>query len=154
MNVLLSVLFFVVGSGLAYWFWIRPILKARPQFSEFYEKTESWWAALTMKLNTIKTKLVAAFGIIASIMVGLHDFIIPIVTGIEWTPITSKVPAAVWPFVSLSYLALISWLRTLTTAATAEKIVAVEHGVITADQAIKADDAGAEVAVMTMKGPA
>ena len=32
-----------------YVFWIRPALKARPSFAEFYAREDSFWAALSAK---------------------------------------------------------------------------------------------------------
>ena len=150
---MLSVLFFGVGIILAYWFWIRPLLKDRPRFAEFYQRTDSFWTSVWMKLSTIKTRLASISLMIASALVSLHDVLIPLVTGIDWSPITATVPAWTWPVVSFGVGALFLWLRRVTAEAQEQKIVAIESGVITAEQAIKADDAGAEVAVMTMKGP-
>ena len=40
-----------------YWFWIRPILKSRPAFAEFYAREESVFTAVREKLKGIKQKL-------------------------------------------------------------------------------------------------
>lgn len=153
MTTFLSVSFFIVGAALAYWFWLRPLLKARPLFSEFYARSDSFWSAIWMKFSTIKTKIASGFLMIASALVSLHDFLIPIATGIDWSPITGQVPPYVWPLVSFGLGAMYLWLRQVTATAAAQKIIAVDNGVITAAQAIKADDAGAEVAAMTTPAP-
>lgn len=135
---ILSALFIIGCLIAAYVFWLRPILKQRPSLAEFYSTTDSWWSALWLKLKTIKTRFATAFGMTAAGIVGLHDFALPITTGIDWTPITAHVPSWVWPILTFAYLAMISWFRTLT-AQTNEKIVdAVAAGSTVAEAKIEA----------------
>jgi hypothetical protein len=124
----LSLAFFLVGFALAYWLWLRPLLKSRPQFKDFYAATDSFWAALWGKFNTIKTKASAAFVMIASTLVGLHDFLLPIITGIDWTPVTANVPAWVWPIASFGIGALFLWLRHVTERTQDVQLTAVAAG--------------------------
>ena len=135
----LSLLFFLIGTALAYFLMIRPLLKARPQFSDFYARSDSFWAAMRMKLNTIKTKLAAMLLMAASALIELHDFILPAATGIDWTPITAQVPAAVWPFASLAIAALFYWLRKLTAQTQEVEVSAVAAGATPAQAAVIAE---------------
>jgi hypothetical protein len=84
--------FFVAALAAAYFFWIRPILKSRPAFAEVYAKEESLWQALAERFAGIKGKLAAAPGMAASAVVYLHDFLVPVATGIDWQPIVSMLP--------------------------------------------------------------
>lgn len=124
----LSVGFFVVGIGLAYWFCVRPLLKGRPAFAEFYARTDSFFEAAWLKLLTVKTKLSAILLLVASALVELHDFLLPIATGIDWSPITGAVPGWVWPLVSFGIGALFLWLRNITAATQEKELVAVAAG--------------------------
>jgi hypothetical protein len=138
---------------LAYWFMIRPLLKARPAFAEFYAVEQSMWAAFWLKLDSIKTKLLAVLLIIASGLIETHDFLMPMATGMDFTAITSKVPPAVWPFVTMGQAALFYWLRKITAAAQDKKLVAVEAGVITAKEAITGSNPVADAEVRGMPQP-
>lgn len=142
LNVL-SILFFVVGLAATYWFFIRPLLRARPQFADFYARTDSFWSALGMKLKTIRTKLAAVSLMAASALVEMHDFLLPAVTGIDWEPITSKVPAYVWPIASLAAAALFRWLYSLTAQRQSAVVEAVAAGATPAEAAIIAETAPA-----------
>lgn len=119
---ILSFSFFVIGFGLSYWMWIRPELRKRPQFADFYARTDSMWKAFWSKLNTIKTKLSAKLLMIGGGLVTIHDFLAPLIPGIDWTPLTAEVPAWVWPIASFALGALFLWLRNLT-AQTQDKVV-------------------------------
>ena len=75
-----------------YWFWIRPILKSRPAFQEFYEREDSLFAALCEKLKGIKQKLSSVIVIAASAAVSGYDFFVPIVSGVDVSSIASPGP--------------------------------------------------------------
>ncbi len=105
---------FVVATFVAiYWFWIRPVLKSRPAFRELYEREESFFVALREKLKGIKQKLSSATVIAASAAVSGYDFFTPIVTGVDVSSLTSKVPSWAWPLVLISLTALFQFLRNL-----------------------------------------
>jgi hypothetical protein len=137
----------------AYWFLVRPLLKARPELKELYEVEGSWLAALLLKLESIKTKLLAVLLVIASGLVEAHDFLLPLATGIDMTPITSMVPSWAWPIVSMAVAALFFWLRKITAQAQDKKLVAVEEGVITASEAITGSNPDADAEVRAMPAP-
>lgn len=101
----------VIFAG--YWFGIRPLLKQRPDFAEFYRQSDSFWSAVVSKLTTIRTKLVTVVGMIASALVYIDGSLLPVLTGVDWTPVTKLAPDWVWPFVSGGWLALIFYFKTL-----------------------------------------
>lgn len=96
-----------------YAFWIRPILQSRPAFRELYDKEESFFAAFREKLKGIKQKLSSAIVIIASAAVTGYDFVAPIISGVDMSSLTSKVPSWAWPLVLISVTALFQFLRNL-----------------------------------------
>jgi len=96
-----------------YAFWIRPILQSRPAFRELYQKEESFFAALRQKLKGIKQKLSSAIVIIASAAVTGYDFFAPIVSGVDVSSLTSKVPSWAWPLILMATTALFQFLRNL-----------------------------------------
>ena len=99
-----------------YWFWIEPILSTRPAFRDIYAKEQSFFAALKEKLKGIKQKLSSALVICASAAVTGYDFLNPIVSGIDVTPLTARVPSWAWPLVLISTTALFQFLRDLADA--------------------------------------
>jgi hypothetical protein len=104
----------VIASLIAiYWFWIRPVLKSRPAFRELYAKEENFSAALREKLKGIKQKLSSAIVIAASAAVGGYDFFAPIVSGVDVSSISAKVPSWAWPLILISVTALFQFLRNL-----------------------------------------
>jgi hypothetical protein len=114
MIALLQFAFFAAALGAAYLFWVRPILRSRPAFVEFYAKADSFWAALRDRFAGIKGKLAAAIGMAASVVVYLNDFLLPLATGINWQPILSMLPDWAWPLILFGAFALIKWFRALT----------------------------------------
>ena len=86
-------------SARAYICWLRPILHSRPELRDFYAQTDSFWAALRLRFAGIKTLLMAALGMAASAIVALHDFLVPLATGVDWTPVRDLLPAWAWPII-------------------------------------------------------
>jgi hypothetical protein len=96
-----------------YAFWIRPILASRPEFRELYDKQENFLAALREKFKGIKQKLSSAIVIAASVAVAGYDFFAPIVSGVDVSSLTSRVPSWAWPLVLIATTALFQFLRNL-----------------------------------------
>lgn len=96
-----------------YAFWIRPILQSRPAICDLYGKEENFFAALREKLKGIKQKLSSAIVIVASATVTGYDFFAPIVSGIDVSSLTSRVPSWAWPLVLILLTALFQFLRNL-----------------------------------------
>jgi uncharacterized membrane protein YqhA len=96
-----------------YAFWIRPILQSRPAFRELYQEELSFCAALREKLKGIKQKLSSAIVIIASATVTSYDFFAPIVSGVDVSGLTTRVPSWAWPLILIFVTALFQFLRNL-----------------------------------------
>ena len=108
-----------------YWFWIRPILKSRPAFAQFYAREESVFAALREKLKGIKQKLSSVIVIAASAAVSGYDFITPIVSGVDVSSIAAQVPSWAWPIVLIGITALFQFLRNLADSRHKEELAEV-----------------------------
>lgn len=111
--MLLNAALVVVPLAVVYVIWIRPILKARPSLAEFYDQEASYFAALRLKLAGLKQKIAGALIIGAGVAVECHDQIAPMLGGVDFTPITSRVPATVWPFVTIGAVLLLNYFRKL-----------------------------------------
>lgn len=129
MLAFLSFLFFVVGVALTYWLFIGPLLRQRPQFADFYARSDSFWQAAWAKFSTVKTKMASILLGAASALVGLHDFLLPVATGIDWTPVTAMVPSWSWPIISFAIAVLFYWLRVVTAKRQEEVVAAVADGI-------------------------
>jgi hypothetical protein len=125
----LSFLFFFIGFILAYRLWLAPLLRSRPSFAEFYRLTDSFWKSVWLKVAFLKTKLTAALVMMASALLGVHDFLLPVATGIDWTPLWEKVPSWAWPCLSFAIGALFYWLRHVTAKEQDQVVAAVQAGV-------------------------
>ena len=110
--MLTIVLIFAVFVAV-YWFWIRPILKSRPELRELYQQEEGFLVALREKLKGIKQKLSSVMVIAASAAVSSYDFFAPIVSGVDVSSLTAHVPSWAWPLVLISLTALFQFLRNL-----------------------------------------
>lgn len=123
-----AVIVFIFTSVGAFFVWLRSLLRKRPSIAEFRARGNSLWRAVLAKLTFLKTKLLAGFLMAASAIVGLYDALVPIALGVDWQPLTSKVPAWIWPIVSFAVLALFYWLRTITANETNRMLAAVQDG--------------------------
>src|SRR4051794_39713176 len=108
-----------------YWFWIRPILKSRPAFAEFYAREESIFTAVREKLKGIKQKVSSVIVITASAAVSGYDFITPIVSGVDVSSIAAQVPSWAWPLVLICVTALFQFLRNLADSRHKEELAEV-----------------------------
>ena len=86
MLTMLSVLFFLAGLVSAYIGVVRPILRQRGYFADFYARSDSFWRAAADYVRGLRTRLAANLLMLASGLVTLHDFILPATAGIDWTP--------------------------------------------------------------------
>jgi membrane protein implicated in regulation of membrane protease activity len=109
-----QIVFFVVVIVLAYLYWIRPVLRSRPELKDVYDRSDGLLSALRLRFAGIKTLLTAALGMAASAIVALHDFLLPLATGVDWTPVRDLLPAWTWPFILFAMFALISLFRQMT----------------------------------------
>lgn len=125
--MVLAVLLFATLVAI-YAFWIRPILQSRPAFRELYRKEASVFAALREKLKGIKQKLSSAIVIVASAAVTSYDFLVPIVSGVDVSGLTSRVPSWAWPLILISITAVFQFLRNLADKRNAEQTETSDQG--------------------------
>lgn len=114
MLLIAQIVFFVVTTLVAYVYWLRPILRSRPQLKAFYAQTDNFWAALRLRFAGLKTQLLAGVSMAATGIVALHDFILTNAFGIDWTPVRDLLPAWAWPFILFADFWLISKFRQMT----------------------------------------
>lgn len=110
---MLRALLIIVPLASVYWFWLRPLLKQRPGLRELYAQEADIFRALRFKLAGLKQKLTGALLIAAAAAVECHDQLAPLVAGVDFTPITSRVPAEAWPVVVAGSVLLLNWFRKL-----------------------------------------
>jgi hypothetical protein len=115
MLTFLSWTFLLAGLISAYVIIVRPILEQRGSFRDFYSRADSFWANVGEYLKGFRTRIAAWLVMLPSALIGIHDFLLPIVADIDFAPVTSKVPAVAWPFILLAVGALFRWLRKVTT---------------------------------------
>jgi hypothetical protein len=127
---MLTFIFAIAVISAVYWFWVRPLLKSRPELRELYQREESFLAALREKLKGIKQRLSSVIVIAASAAVSGYDFIEPIVSGVDVTSLSARVPSWAWPLIVISLTALFQFLRNLADRRQAEERVeqAVDQG--------------------------
>jgi len=110
---MLSLILLLPVAASVYWFWIRPILKSRPELRMLWQREESFFAALREKLKGIKQKLSSVIVIAASAAVSGYDFLTPIVSGVDVTSLSSQVPSWAWPLIVIALTGLFQFLRNL-----------------------------------------
>ena len=115
MLLFLSLSLFTASGWIAYVLWLRPVLRQRPSLKYLYAHSDSFWAAVKSKFLFIKTQVAAALLKVASVLIAIHDFLVPVATGIDWTPATQKIPDWIWPFLLFGIGATLLWLRNATS---------------------------------------
>jgi hypothetical protein len=111
MLTVLELVFFVTSILAAYAFWLRPILRSRPSLEVFVDRTDSFWEAWCLKLQGIKQRLSGAILMTTSAIVAAHDFLLPYVLGVDWTPVTREVPSWAWPIIIFAFTFLLDRFR-------------------------------------------
>lgn len=96
----LQIGFLVLSLIFAYWYWIRPVLRERPGCLEFYNHTDNFWAAVNIRFQGLKGKIATGVAKAATIIVLLHDQVIPAATGVDWSPLVGQVPGWAWPLIT------------------------------------------------------
>lgn len=108
----------VATVDVVYIFWIRPILKKTPTFSELYAKEGKFFGALAGRFAGIKQRLTAAIVYLAGVIVPVHDYLAPKLTGVDVTPLFPKivnaVPPTMWPLIMIAFTALLDFFRYLS----------------------------------------
>jgi hypothetical protein len=75
----------------------------------------------------------------ASLLITVHDFLLPIAMGVDWTPLTGQLPPWAWPIIIFVINALFFWLRKLTAKTQERQMAAVEAGASPAVATVIAD---------------
>jgi hypothetical protein len=110
---IINTVLIVATAIAAYIFWIRPVLRQTPALKELYDKEASWWSAISDKLAGAKQKLTTAFLTVASMSVMFYDSIVPAMTGVDITPLTSHIPQWAYPIILIAVTWLLNYFRSL-----------------------------------------
>lgn len=117
---MMDVLFWLINAAtvfVMYMLWIRPILKKTPKFSELYAQEGKFFSAFSGTFAGIKQRLTAAVIYLAGIIVPMHDYVAPKITGLDVTPLFPKimnaVPPAAWPVIMVGVTMLMDYFRYL-----------------------------------------
>jgi hypothetical protein len=100
--IAVQVAFWMVAAGAVYVWWLRPVLKTVPALHEIYLQTDDFWHSLRMRFAGIKGKLLIALNMGLMWFILAHDFILANTPGIDWSPLTAKVPGWAWPLIMLA----------------------------------------------------
>jgi hypothetical protein len=103
-----------VTLALIYFFIIRPILKKQPKMSVAFAAEATFFQKVQAKITGWKTYIVAWLTTIAGLVIGLYDQILPLAAGMDWTPITSKLPGWALPVGMVGLGLVFAWLRKVT----------------------------------------
>ncbi len=106
-----------VGVLLIYLIIIRPWLKTLPALSVSFAAEASFVEKLQARITGWKTRIFARLTMIAGILVGLYDQVLPFVTGQDWTPLTAQLPAWSLPVGMMAMALAVDWLRSATANA-------------------------------------
>jgi hypothetical protein len=93
-----SILLIATMALLLWFFWLRPILRRQPELKDLWAREDRFVEALRLKFAGLKERLFNAIVVGSSAIVLVHDEIAEVVTnsGIDVTPISSRVPSTVW----------------------------------------------------------
>ena len=104
----------LITLALIYVFIVRPILKKQPGMSVAFAAEASFGQKIQAKITGWKTYIAAWLTTIAGIVIGLYDQILPLAAGMDWTPITSKLPGWALPVGMVGLGLVFAWLRKVT----------------------------------------
>jgi hypothetical protein len=110
---MLNVILIIVIFGTGYFFWVRPILARTPAFKDFYDREESFLAAVSAKLAGIKQKLAGALVVIAAAYVEIANYVAPALTGVDTSTITKNFPEWAVPLIPIALTILLNYFRDL-----------------------------------------
>lgn len=111
--MLLFIASLVLSAIVTYIFWIRPILRENPKLKHLYDREEEYFPAIKAKFAGIKGKLTVALTFIAASSIELYDWASPMLSGIDTTGISDKIPGWAWPLISFALVALMNYFRKL-----------------------------------------
>lgn len=113
----------------SYLVWVRPLLKKNPKLTALFAAEDNYRAAWCAKFAGIKQRLLHAFLMLATAVVYMHDKIAPQLTGVDVTPIMTKIEAYVpswgWPLIMIGVISLLDYFRKIADRETDAKIAAI-----------------------------
>jgi hypothetical protein len=93
---------------------IRPLLKQQPALSAAFKAEASFWDQLQAKITGWRTRIASRLVVIAGMLVGIYDQALPLISGQDWTPVTSKLPQWALPVGLVGAGLVFEWLRKIT----------------------------------------
>jgi hypothetical protein len=111
--MILNIILLAIIVGAGYYFWLRPILKTRPEFSTIFAYERSKWGAISVKLAGIKQKLAGAIIVLAGIYVEAANYVVPALTGVDTSVITHRLPDWTVPLIPIAATILLNYFRSL-----------------------------------------
>jgi hypothetical protein len=126
-----------VAFWLVLYFWaVRPLLKKVPSLAVLQTWTGTWHAAVRTKFAGMKALLAARVSLVLTAFIGAHDVIAANITtvtsaaGIDWTPLTARVPGWAWPIILFADFWLIMKFREFTNKRVEAAAPAVVHAIV------------------------
>lgn len=100
-----------------YILWIRPILRKTPALEALFIREDTYFGALRAKFAGIKQRLTAGMLYFSGVVVTVHDYVAPKMTGVDVTPFFPKIVAAIppssWPLILIGFTAILDYFRYL-----------------------------------------
>jgi hypothetical protein len=127
----------IVAAVLLYIMILRPWFKTMPSLSAPFAAEASTVEKIQARITGWKTKITARLTMIAGILVGLYDQVLPYITGQDWTPLTAKVPAWALPVGMVAAGIVFDWLRRITAnppTVITQKVAGIPDPVVVAVQ--------------------
>lgn len=99
--------------AVAYFIFVRPVLRARPSLAEFWQEEDRFLEALRLKVAGLKAWLTTMLVIVAGVALELNDFIAPLAAqaGIDVHTLLPQIPASAWPFITIGLMLLLQYFR-------------------------------------------
>lgn len=92
----------ILGCG--YFFWVRPILMARPELKSFYEDE-------ARVVAVVRKKIAAAVIVVGGVYVELANYIMPAITGVDTSVYTKNLPDWIVPLIPIAAVSLLNYFQ-------------------------------------------
>ncbi len=102
--MLINLIALAVICGCGYFFWLRPILMARPELKAFYEDE-------ARVVAVVRKKIAAMLIVCGGIYVELANYIMPAVTGVDTSVYTKNLPDWVVPLIPVAAIAMLNYFQ-------------------------------------------
>ena len=111
---MITAILLVTTFVLIFFFIVLPILRKQPAMAAAFAAEATFGQKLQAKITGWKTYIAAWLTTIAGIIVGLYDQVLPLASGMDWTPITAKIPSWALPVGMVGIGLIFAWLRKAT----------------------------------------